>query len=120
MGGVCECQIRSARSILVALLKIHGTSLNDESLRTSLAEVESIVNTRPITLESLSDVYSPVPLCPMQLLTIKSRVVIPPIGEFQKEDIYCKKQWRSVQRLENEFWSWWKKEVYLTLQVCHK
>ena len=78
MGGVWERQIRSAHAILVALLKIHGTSLNDESLHTFLAEVEAIVNTRPITSESLSDVHSPVPLCPMQLLIMKSRVVMPP------------------------------------------
>ena len=49
MGGVWECQIRSALSILVGLLKIHGASLNDESFRTFLAEVEAIVKTRPIT-----------------------------------------------------------------------
>ena len=102
MGGVWERQIRSAHAILVALLKIHGTSLNDESLHTFLAEVEAIVNTRPITSESLSDVHSPVPLCPMQLLALKSRVVMPPPGEFQKEDIYCRKQWRRVQDLANE------------------
>ena len=82
MGRVWECQIRSAHSILVALLKTHGTSLNVESLQTFLAEAEAIINTRPIT-ESLSDVYSPVPLCPMQLPTMKSRVVVPPPGEFQ-------------------------------------
>ena len=92
MGGVWERQIGSTRSILVALLKIHGTSLNDESLRTFLAEVGAIVNTRPITSESLSDVNSSVPLCPIQLLTMKSRAVMPPSGEFQKKDIYCRKQ----------------------------
>ena len=88
MERVWERQIRSACSILVALLKIHGTSLNDESLQKFLAEAETIVNTRPTTSESLSNVHSPVPLCPMQLLTMKSRVAIPPPGEFQKEDIY--------------------------------
>ena len=36
MGGVSECQIRSACSMLVALLKIHGTSLNDEPLQALL------------------------------------------------------------------------------------
>ena len=70
---------------MVALLKIHRTSLNDESLHTFLAEVEAIVNTRRITSESLSDVDSPVPLCPMQLLTVKSRVFMPPPGKFQKK-----------------------------------
>ena len=53
MGGVWERHIGSAGSILVALLKIHGTILNDKSLGTFLAEVEDIVNTRPITSEPL-------------------------------------------------------------------
>ena len=42
MGGVWERQI-SARIILTSLLKTHGTSLNDKSLRTLLIEVEVIV-----------------------------------------------------------------------------
>ena len=117
IGRVSEHQIRSASSILVALLKLHRTGLNDESLWTFLAEVEAIVNTRPITLESLSDVHSPVPLFPMQLLTMKSKVIIPPPGEFQKEGIYYRKQWRRVQHLANEIG---KKEVYATLEVRHK
>ena len=112
MGGAWERQIRSARSILVALLKIHGTSLNDESLRTFLAKVIAIVNTRPIRSESLSDVHSPVPVCPMQLLIMKSRVVMPPPGEFQKEDIYCRKHWRRMQHLANKCWSRWKMQPY--------
>ena len=58
---------------------------------------------------------SDIPMCPMQLLTTKSRVVMQPPRYFQKEDINCRKQWRHV----NEFWSRWKKEVYATLQACH-
>ena len=120
MGGVWKRQIRSAHSILVALLKIHGTSLNDESLRTFLAEVEAIVNTRPITSESLSDVQSPVPLCPMQSLKMKSRVFDATPRRVPEKDICCRRQWRHVQHLANKFWSRWKKEVYATLQVRHK
>ena len=44
MGGVWERQIRSARSILSAMLRNHGESLSDESLCTSLVEVEGIIN----------------------------------------------------------------------------
>ena len=44
MGGVWERQIRSARSILSAMLRNHGESLSDKSLRTSLVEVEGIIN----------------------------------------------------------------------------
>ena len=45
---------------------------------------------------------------------------MPPPGEFQKDHIDCRKQWRRVQHLANEFWRRWKKEVYATLQVCHE
>ena len=50
MGGVWEKQIKSARTILMSLLHTHGRSLNDESLRTLLAETEATVNSRPSTV----------------------------------------------------------------------
>ena len=86
MGGVWEYQIKSARVILSALLKQHGTSLNDESLITLLTEVESIVNSRPLTVETLSDIGSEVPLSLINLLTMKSNVVLPPPGDFKQLD----------------------------------
>ena len=54
MGGVWECQIRSARSILEGFLKTHSHSLNDESLRTLMAEVELIINSRPLKKPSVT------------------------------------------------------------------
>ena len=50
-----------------------------------------------ITCESSGDVNSYFLLSPMQLLTMKTKVVMPPPGIFQKEDLYCHKQWRHVQ-----------------------
>ena len=44
MGGVWERQIRSAGSILSAMLRNHGESLSNESLRTLLVEIEGIIN----------------------------------------------------------------------------
>ena len=35
---------------------------------------------------------------------MKSKVVVPPPGVFQKNDVYCIKQWRAAQHLTNEFW----------------
>ena len=120
MGGVWERQIRSIRTILTALMKEHSTILNDESLRTFMAETEAIINSRPLTVETINDPLSPVPLSPIQLLTFKSDVVFPPPGEFQKNDVYCRRHWRRVQYLSNEFWSRWRTEFLASLQERQK
>ena len=64
MGGVWEQQIRPERSILLSLLKTHSQSLNDKSFPTLMAEVEGITNSRPLTVETLSDVSGYKPLSP--------------------------------------------------------
>ena len=120
MGGVWEHQTRAAQNILNLLLKTHCGSLTDESLQTLLTEVEPNVNSRPLTTDVINDVTSPVQLSPINLLTMKSRVVMPPPGVFTSADTYCRKHWRRVQHLSNEFWSRWRKEVLLTLQNRQK
>ena len=120
MGGIWERQIRSARSILTALMKAHTGALTEEALCTLMSEAEAIVNSRPLTVESLSDVDSPRPLTPSHLLTMKSQVVMPPPGAFSSPDVYSRKQWRRVQHLANEFWSRWRKEFLTNLQERQK
>ena len=78
MGGIWERKIRSARTFLEALLKTYGSSLNDEKLRTLITETEAIINSKPLTVETLSDVNSEMPLSPSQLLTMKIDVILPP------------------------------------------
>ena len=51
---------------------------------------------------------------------MKSKVVLPPPGVFQREDQYSKKRWRRVQYLTNEFWNRWRKEYIQSLQVRQK
>ena len=94
MRGVWERKIRLTRTILMSLLHTHGRSLNDESLRTLLAETEAIVNSRPLTVDTLGDVQSEQPICPSNILTMKSKVVLPPPGHFVKADEYSRKRWR--------------------------
>ena len=116
MGGVWERQIRSVRNILSSLLKTHGHILNDESFRTLMVEAEAIVNSRPLTVDNISDPDSLDPLSPMNILTLKSKVTRGPPGVFQKADLYCRKRWRRVQHLANEFWLRWRREFLLSLQ----
>lgn len=116
-GGAWERLIRSARTILDGLMKSHGHYLNDESFRTLLVEVEAIINSRPLTVDTVSDPHSPLPLAPTNLLTMKSKVILPPPGIFQREDLYCRRRWRRIQHLSDEFWSRWRKEYLQQLQT---
>lgn len=120
MGGMWECQIRTVRSVLSAILEKNGAQLDDESLWTYLCECEAIINSRPLTVNNLSDPVSLEPLTPSHLLTLKSKVVLPPPGMFQTPDLYTRKRWRRVQHLANEFWCRWRKEFLLSLQQRNK
>ena len=120
MGGVWERQIRTVRSVLFSLLASNGSQLDDESLRTLMCEVESIVNSQPLTVNQLADPDSPAPLTPNHLLTMKSKVLLAPPGTFEPADIYACRRWRRVQHLANEFWSRWRKEFLLSLQERQK
>ena len=120
MGGVWERQIRSVRDVLAALLLSNGAQLNGESLSTLLCEAEAIVNSRPLTVDTINDPSSLNPLTPNHLLTMKTKIVLPPPGIFQSADQYCRKRWRRVQHLANEFWLRWKKEYLLSLQLRQK
>ena len=108
------------RNILTALLQNNGLQLDDESLRTLMCEAEAIINSRPLSIDNLSDPDALSPLTPNHLLTMKSKVVLSPPGNFQSADKYCRKRWRRVQHLANEFWARWRKEFLLSLQQRQK
>ena len=119
MGGVWERQIRTVKEVLTTLVKASPRKLDEEILRTVLTEAEAIVNSRPLTLENLHDPDSS-PLAPNHLLTMKSKLVSPAPGVFQKNDVYCRKRWRVAQHMANCFWSRWRKEYLQLLQSRQK
>ena len=120
MGGAWERLIRVVRSIISVTLDRHSARLDDSSLTTFLYEVAAIVNSRPLSLEHITDPDHPEPLTPNHLLTGKSRVVLPPPGEFRREDIYSLKRWRAVQFMADQFWGRWKREYLQYLQLRSK
>ena len=103
-----------------ALLEKNSSQLHDEALRTFLCEVEAVINSRPLTVDNLNDPDSLNPLTPNHLLTMKSKVILPPPGMLQSPDLYSRKRWRRIQHLANEFWSRWRKEFLPTLQQRQK
>ena len=108
---------RSIRAILSSVLKTHSTSLDDESLNTFFTEIKAIVISRLLVVETINYVNSEV-TSPASLLTMKSKVIMP--GEFSQHDIYCRRRWRRVQHLSNEFWNQWCREFLLSLQERQK
>jgi len=116
MGGVWERVIRSVRKILRVLLREQLVS--GEALRTLMAEVEGILNGRPLTPNSDSSV-DPEPLTPNHLLLLRSNLNLPP-GIFVKNDLYCKRRWKQVQYLADVFWKRWLSQYLPSLQERQK
>lgn len=120
MGGVWERQIRTARSALNSLLDANGQHLDDELLRTLFTEAETVINSRPLTYCSMSGSDTVEPLTPLQLLTLKSKVLLPAPGKFCNANLYGRHRWRRVQHLANEFWTRWRREFLPSLQERRK
>ena len=106
MGGAWERMIRSVRKILQAILG--KQTLNDEGCLTFMAEVEAIINSRPLVPVSYSDI-SQEPLTPNHLLLLRGNPNLPP-GLFSKDDCYSKRRWAQIQFLANQFWRKWMDE----------
>ena len=92
--------------------------LTDESLTILFCEVESIINSRPLTPSS-DDPDDFEALTPNHLLLLKTPASLPP-GVFDATDVYSRRQWRQVQYLANIFWSRWIREYLPLLQQRQK
>jgi hypothetical protein len=114
-GGVWERLIRSVRRILSAISK--EQVVTDESLTTFLAEVERIMNCRPIAPVS-DDHTANMALTPNDILLLRpGRALIP-------EAILCldqyRKHWKQALHLSNVFWKRWSREYLHLLQLRQK
>ena len=115
-GGVWERCIRTARKILQALLQMQ--TVDDESLSTLLCEVESIMNSGPLTTVS-TDQRDLEALTPNHLLLLQADTQLPP-GLFSEEDCFSCRRWKQVQYLSNIFWRRWSNEYLPQLQIRQK
>lgn len=117
-GGFFEREIRSIRKVFNSVMMEQNVKLTFEELHTLMCEVESTLNSRPLT-EISDDCGDLEPLTPNHLLLLNNFATFPP-GVFVQEDIYARKRWRQVQYLSNLFWTRWKKEYVVLLQNRQK
>ena len=85
-----------------------------------MVEAEAIVNWRPLAENTINSSQYPEPLMPNHLLTMKSKEIVPPPGDFKCVDLYLSKQWHHIQYFVSKFWNRPKKEFLQSLQPRQK
>ncbi|KAK3727758.1 hypothetical protein QZH41_005217 [Actinostola sp. cb2023] len=91
--------------------------LDEETLLTTLCEVEKIINDRPLTPLS-NDPKDMEVLTPSSLLLLRQNHSVPPcdVGD----SIKLKERWKLAQQLADSFWKRWISEYLPTLQEKQK
>ncbi|XP_055918427.1 uncharacterized protein LOC129950519 [Eupeodes corollae] len=112
MGGAWERMVRSIKTTLYQIIS-PDTKMTDEKLNNLLVEVESIVNSRPLTYLSL-DTAEQEAHTPNHFLLGSTSGNKPP-GVFEETDRYVRSSWRHSQLLADKFWKRWVAEVLPTL-----
>ena len=115
MGGAWERMIASAKLALRAVLG--RLIVTDEVLKTVLAEVEAVLNSRPLTHVS-TQVDDLEAITPNHLLLGRPVTCLPP-GIFNSRDSVSRRLWRQTQALADQFWSRWLKE-YVPGLTCRR
>ena len=115
MGGVWERLVRSCKKALNVVLQ--NQVLTDEVLQTAFAEVEWVVNSRPLT-QVTSDLDDLEALTPNHFLIGRGSLNLPP-GIFVDKEISSRKRWRQAQVIANHIWNRWLRE-YLPGLITRK
>ena len=109
-GGSWERLVRSVRRVFTSLAQ--KVIFTDEELVTLVAEVEAVVNSRPLTPVTFVENIER-PLSPNDLLVLNPDSNLP-LAETGTADAYSK-LWKRIQFYADQFWKRWVKEFLPTL-----
>ncbi|XP_055585090.1 uncharacterized protein LOC129737943 [Uranotaenia lowii] len=112
MGGVWERKVRSIKQAFKTLS--YNEKLDEESLKTFLAEAELIVNSHPLTFVSLENQEDEV-ITPNSFLWPNSSEGDKPPRIPIDAVVNLRTNWKSVQHLTNRFWKCWIKSYLPTI-----
>ena len=115
-GGLWEAGVKSVKRLLRR--QMGNIRLNFEELTTLLAQIEAVLNSRPITMMSTDPQDSQV-LTPGHFLLGGPLTALPDrvANDSQATPL---KRWKLVQFLTQHFWKRWIKEYLLTHQIRNK
>lgn len=121
-GGFWE---RLVRSVKVCLRKVLSrSSLTFEELSTVLAEIEAVLNSRPLTI-LYPEAGEPEPLSPAHFLVGRKLTCLPPhrlsaetpTGAASRTRLV--RRWRYRSAIVEGFWRRWRREYLLELRSAH-
>ena len=110
MGGAMEALVKLTKRSLKAIVK--DRLFTEDALATFLTEVESVLNSRPLTPVS-DDLEDFEALTPNHFILGRPSPNLP-LGVYTEKDINLRCKWKSVQAATSMFWTRWLKE-YLPL-----
>ena len=109
--GATESMVKIMKRALKSIVR--DKIFTNEALSKFLTEVESMINSRPLTTAS-NDISDLGPITPNHLLIYKSNPNYRPCVS-QEQDISLRKKWKAVQAATEMFWKRWLKEYLPTL-----
>ena len=105
-GGVHETMIKAAKRAIVAILQ--NADVTDEELMTAFTGAEALINSRPLTYQSMNP-KDDVPLTPNHFLFGQIGGQFAP-QSVDETDFNPRKRWRRIQEVVRHFWNRWLKE----------
>ncbi|GFV95181.1 integrase catalytic domain-containing protein [Trichonephila clavipes] len=115
-GGLWEANIKSMRRILLRVAK--SAIMNFEELTTLMAQIEAVLNSRPLSPLS-SDPNDLNPLTPGHFLT-NCAISSFPEPYTASDSLSYHFRWKLIQSLRDKFWNRWSTEYLIHLQTRAK
>ncbi|XP_028156410.1 uncharacterized protein LOC114349993 [Ostrinia furnacalis] len=116
-GGNWETNVKSLKSHLYRV--IGEQILSFEELSTVLAQVEAVMNSRPLCRTLSSDPSEPLALTPAHFLTLTPLKYLP-ARNIDEDRLHLLSRHSLLDRLVQSFWKRWKSEYLHTLQSRQK
>ena len=115
-GGIWETMVQSVKRALKSVAGKHW--VNDETLLTFMAEVESLLNAHPLTHVSVGP-RDEETLTPNHFLVGRASPNVPQDVVCER-DLYSRKVWKHAQVMTDHFWKRWLREYLPALAKCRK
>ncbi|GFX98599.1 integrase catalytic domain-containing protein [Trichonephila clavipes] len=115
-GGLWEANIKSMKRILLRVAK--SAIMNFEELTTLMAQIEAVLNSRPLSPLS-TDPNDLNPLSPGHFLT-NCAISSFPEPYTASDSLSYHSRWKLIQSLRDKFWNRWSTEYLTHLQIRAK